>query len=399
MNSYPNIIISYKGETFIRNGQNKMYANNLESYDTNINDGDIVNIMTQDKEYLATGFFNSHSHIAVRILTRDFHQEIDLSFFKQRLLDAYNYRKTVMSDNLDNCRLVFGDADGMPGLVIDRYNDILVSQISILGLESIKDDIYKLMLEILKEDHQDISRVYERNDVVIRKKEGLSLYKGWAVGNGDTTTIIKENNLLLQVDIENGQKTGYFLDQKNNRLLVRNIAKDKKVLDCFTHTGGFALNAAMGHAEKVVGVDVSETALSQARHNAKLNNLDNVEFVQADVFDYLETLKKGQYDLIILDPPAFTKSRSTVNKAYNGYKRINYLALKALKSGSYLITCTCSRYMEIDTFEDMLKEASKEANVSLKQISVSLQSPDHPTLEEDTSTTYLKFYMFQVIRS
>lgn len=399
MNSYRDVIISNKGETFIKNGQNKMYANNLESYDSNINDGDIVNIRTLDHEYLATGFFNSQSHIAVRILSRNEDEIINKEFFKKRLLDAYQYRKTVVENNLDNCRLVFGDADFLPGLVIDRYNDILVSQISILGLERIKDDIYHLMLEILLDDHQNVSRVYERNDVKIRQKEGLTLYKGWTIGSGSTTTVIKENGLLLNVDVENGQKTGYFLDQKNNRLRVRNISKDKNVLDCFTHTGGFVLNAAIGNAKHVVGVDVSDTALSQARHNAKLNHLTNVEFVQADVFDYLETLKKGQYDIIILDPPAFTKSRSTVNQAYNGYKRINYLALKALKSGSYLITCTCSRYMEIDTFEDMLKQASSEANVSLKQISVSLQSKDHPTLEEDTSTTYLKFYMFQVIRS
>jgi 23S rRNA (cytosine1962-C5)-methyltransferase len=294
--------------------------------------------------------------------------------------------------------VIFGEADGLPGLTADRYNNILVTQITCFGLEKRKELLYDALLHVLQEDGQDVQAVYERNDVPSRTKEGLELYKGF-YGDHDLPreTVIHENGLALHVDFENGQKTGYFLDQKSNRVLVRNIAKGKKVCDCFTHTGGFALNAAMGGAAEAVGVDVSAAALEEARANAKLNNLNNVRFIQADVFDYLDTLKPNEYDLIILDPPAFTKSRKTVMKAYNGYKRINLQAMHVLKGGGYLVTCSCSRYMETELFEKMLREAAQEAGVTLKQVSVTQQNADHPILWTMEESSYLKFFIFQIL--
>lgn len=259
--------------------------------------------------------------------------------------------------------------------------------------------IYEIVLDVLKADGQDVKGIYERNDIQIRTKEGLEQYKGY-YKNKDlpTQTIINENGLLLHVDVENGQKTGYFLDQKSNRYLLRKIAHGKRVVDCFSHTGGFALNAAMGNASHVVSVDVSKTALDQGYQNAKLNHLeDKIDFVQADVFDYLDELKENEFDIIVLDPPAFTKSRRTVQKAYNGYKRINKQAMKVLKNGGYLITCSCSRFMETANFEKMLREAASEAGVVLKQVSVTQQNADHPILWTMEETSYLKFYIFQII--
>ena len=310
-----------------------------------------------------------------------------------------DFRKTIEADNLSNCRLIFGEADELPGLTVDRYNDILVSQISTFGMEQIKDMLYEVLLEVMNENNIDIKAIYERNDIAIRTKEGLDQYKGF-YGNVDlpTKTIINENGLLLNVDIENGQKTGYFLDQKSNRYLLRRISKGKRIVDCFSHTGGFALNAALGDAKEVVSVDVSKTALDQGYQNACLNHLENkITFVQADVFDYLDALEKGRFDIIVLDPPAFTKSRKTINNAYAGYKNINLKAMKALTKGGYLITCSCSRFMETGNFEKMLREAAHEANVTLKQVSVTQQNGDHPILWTMEETSYLKFYIFQII--
>ena len=396
---YPVIIISDEGASWLDKGQMWMYKNNLEKCDPHLNNGEIVDIETNDGRYLGTGYLSLESHITVRILSKDRNERINREFYEKRIKQAYEFRKTVESDNLTNCRLIFGEADLLPGLVIDRYNDILVSQISSYGLEQRKDMIYEILLDVLKADNQDIKGIYERNDIQIRSKEGLEQYKGY-YKNLDlpTKTIINENGLLLNVDVENGQKTGYFLDQKSNRYLLRKIAKDKKVVDCFSHTGGFALNAALGNASKVVSVDVSKTALDQGYQNAKLNHLeDKIEFVQADVFDYLDELKENEFDIIVLDPPAFTKSRRTVQKAYNGYKRINKQVMKVLKNGGYLITCSCSRFMETVNFEKMLKEAASEAGVILKQVSVTQQNADHPILWTMEETSYLKFYIFQII--
>ena len=374
--NYPEIIISNEGVTWLDKGQMWMYRNNLEKCDPNIKNGELVDIVTNTGRYLGTGFISLKSHITVRILSKNRNEIIDRTFFKKRIQQAYDFRKTVEGDNLTNCRLIFGEADLLPGLVIDRYNEILVSQISSYGLEQIKDMIYEIVLDVLRKDGQDVQGIYERNDI----------------------QIINENGLLLNVDVENGQKTGYFLDQKSNRYLLRKIAHGKRVVDCFSHTGGFALNAAMGNAKHVVSVDVSKTALDQGYQNAKLNHLeDKIEFVQADVFDYLDELKENEFDIIVLDPPAFTKSRRTVQKAYNGYKRINKQAMKVLKNGGYLISCSCSRFMETANFEKMLREAASEAGVVLKQVSVTQQNADHPILWTMEETSYLKFYIFQII--
>lgn len=396
---YPKIIISKEGEKWLDNGQMWMYKNNLESLDETIENGTLVDIVTNDKRYLGTGFLSKESHITVRILSKDNKEIIDREFFKRRIQFAYDFRKTLEGQNITNCRLVFGEADELPGLTVDRYNDILVCQISSYGLDKNKDMIYELLLEVLQKDGQDVKGIYERNDIAVRAKEGLSLEKGyWKNTNLPTTTIINENGIQLHVDVENGQKTGYFLDQKENRVLLRKMAYGKRVLDCFSHTGGFALNAAYGKAKAVTAVDVSQTALDQGYNNAKLNQLENsISFVKADVFKYLDECKKGQFDIIVLDPPAFTKSRKTINSAYNGYKRINMQAMQLLEKGGYLITCSCSRFMETDNFERMLRESSKEAGVTLKQVSVTQQNHDHPILWTMEETSYLKFYIFQII--
>lgn len=397
--NYPCIIISKEGEGWLDKGQMWMYRNNLEEMNGIIENGALVDIYTKDNRYMGTGFLSKLSHITVRILSKNKEEIIDRSFFKKKIQFAYDFRKTLESKNLENCRLIFGEADQLPGLVVDRYNDILVSQISSYGLDKIKDMLYEVLLEVLHEDGQEIKGIYERNDIQVRAKEGLEMYKGyWKEANLPTTTIINENGLLLNVDVENGQKTGYFLDQKSNRVLLRNMAQGKVVLDCFSHTGGFALNAAYGKAKRVVAVDVSQTALDQGLANAKLNHLeDRMDFVQDDVFDYLEKCKPGAFDIIVLDPPAFTKSRKTIMQAYNGYKNINLKAMKLLANGGYLITCSCSRFMETANFEKMLREAAMEAGVTLKQVSVTQQNHDHPILWTMEETSYLKFYIFQII--
>ena len=399
-NNYPTITISNEGETWLQKGQMWMYRNNLVQADENIPDGGIVNIISTDGTYYGTGFYSPISHITCRILTKDESELIDQAFFERRIRFAYDYRKTVEPNNLSNCRYVFGEADLLPGLVVDCYNDILVTQISNTGMEQHKQMIYDILLEVFKENNHIIQAIYERNDIKVREKEGLITYNGFFYNPNHVSpqTIINENGIQLQVDIENGQKTGYFLDQKSNRVLLRNIARDKRVLDCFSHTGGFALNAAYGNAKAVTAVDVSNVALQQGYQNAKLNHLeDKIQFVQADVFDYLENLKDNEFDIIVLDPPAFTKSRKTVNSAYYGYKNINMKAMNILRNGGYLITCSCSRFMETKLFEQMLLESAKECGVILRQISVTQQNPDHPILWTMDETSYLKYFIFQIL--
>ncbi|GAA6426675.1 class I SAM-dependent rRNA methyltransferase [Dielma fastidiosa] len=397
--NYPKVVISKEGEEWLNKGQMWMYRNNAVNLDETIENGSVVDIVTTQGDYMGTGFVSLDSHITVRILSKDLHDVFDRAFFKQRIQFAYAFRKTLEAENLTNCRLIFGEADQLPGLTVDRYNDILVAQISSFGMDKIKDMLYEVLLEVLKEDGQDVKGIYERNDIKVRTKEGLPLEKGyWRQAQLPTKTVINENGLLLNVDVENGQKTGYFLDQKSNRVLLRKMAHGKRVMDCFTHTGGFALNAAYGQALEVVAVDVSQTALDQAYENAKLNHLeDRMSFVKADVFDYLDECESGRFDIIVLDPPAFTKSRRTIDHAYSGYKKINMKAMKLLGKGGYLITCSCSRFMEIDNFEKMLREAAHESGVTLKQVSVTQQNHDHPILWTMEETSYLKFYIFQII--
>ncbi|RHN02980.1 class I SAM-dependent rRNA methyltransferase [Dielma fastidiosa] len=397
--NYPKVVISKEGEEWLNKGQMWMYRNNAVNLDETIENGSVVDIVTTQGDYMGTGFVSMNSHITVRILSKDLHDVFDRAFFKHRIQFAYAFRKTLEAENLTNCRLIFGEADQLPGLTVDRYNDILVAQISSFGMDKIKDMLYEVLLEVLKEDGQDVKGIYERNDIKVRTKEGLPLEKGyWRQAQLPTKTVINENGLLLNVDVENGQKTGYFLDQKSNRVLLRKMAHGKRVMDCFTHTGGFALNAAYGQALEVVAVDVSQMALDQAYENAKLNHLeDRMSFVKADVFDYLDECESGRFDIIVLDPPAFTKSRRTIDHAYSGYKKINMKAMKLLGKGGYLITCSCSRFMEIDNFEKMLREAAHESGVTLKQVSVTQQNHDHPILWTMEETSYLKFYIFQII--
>lgn len=392
------VVVDEKGQGFLEKGQLWMYRNNLVEMDEDAVDGGIADIISEKGTYIATGFLSTVSHVVVRILTTKQDEEIDQSFFEKRIREAWSYRCAVERENLSNCRIIYGDADGLPGLVVDRYNDVLSVQMICKGMEVRKGMLYDILKQVLAEDGEVIKGIYERFDIKARLKEGLEVYKGrFGDGSFSTDQIICENGLQLHVDIENGQKTGYFLDQKNNRLLVRRLASGMRVLDCFTHTGGFALNAALGGAKAVTAVDVSSVALEEGRANALLNGLKNVSFVQADVFDYLDTLSVGDFDFIILDPPAFTKSRRTIDHAYHGYLSINEKAMHVLRNGGYLATCSCSRYMDTALFEQMLREAAVSAGVILKQISVTQQNSDHPVLWPMEETSYLKFFLFQVL--
>ncbi len=400
--NYPLITISKKGEDFIDSGNNWVYENEIISISKEHNNGDIVDVVSKKGKYLGTGFISDLSKIRVRIFSKNTNDVFDYDFFKRRFKYAIEYRLTVLND-ITCGRMVFGEADGFPGLTVDKYNDILVTQITTIGLDMRKDIIFKAMLEAFKDADVKISAIYERNDVNSRALDGLELYKGYYYADSDfdtnqNETIITENGIKYYVDYINGQKTGYFLDQRFNRELVGKIAHGKKVLDCFTHTGSFGLNCAINGASKVVSVDLSPLAVEQSKRNAKLNGLeDKIEYVRADVFDYLEQVKKREYDLIILDPPAFTKSRSTIMAAYNGYKRINSLAMNLLGKGGYLVTCSCSHFMNEDLFVKMLLEAAKENNMVLKQISYSQQGKDHPILLSSNQTDYLKFYILQLM--
>ena len=394
------VTISDQGKQFIEKGQLWMYRNNLLTVSDGTEDGDAVQIVDQQGKYLASGFYSSCSHIVVRIVSHDPNEEIDEEFFRRRINKAYQYRREVMGEQITNCRLIYGQSDGLDGLTVDRYNDVLVSQLTCAYMEKHKDMIYRLLKEVLGKDGEEIRVIYERNDLAARQKEGLEAYKGfYGTADQSVTTVIRENGIKINVDFANGQKTGYFLDQKFNRKYIQEIAKDRRVMDCFCHTGGFALNAAKGGASKVTAVDLSPRALQLAYENACINDLEKqIEFVQADVFEYLSTVKKGEYDIIILDPPAFTKSRRTIDHAYQGYLRINQKAMDLLADGAILVSCSCSRYMEKADFEKMLREAADNSNVSLKMMANRGQSPDHPTIDGDETTSYLKFYVMQIER-
>ena len=400
MNTYKRVIVSDEGTGWLRRGQLWLYRNNVVSYDDDLMTGDIAAIYDERGAFYGSGFFHAESHITVRILTRKKDEQVDAKLFRKRIEDAYRHRLVSMRANITDCRLIYGESDLLPGLIADRYDDVIVTQITSCGIQKRRDEIYTAMMDVLQEHGEKISGIYERNDLQARKKEGLELYKGWwKETDHEPYSVIDENGIRIRVDFVNGQKSGYFLDQKNNRLLVRGISKDMRVLDCFTHTGGFALNAAKGGAKAVTAVDVSASALQEAAVNAGLSGLeDAVSFVQDDVFDYLDRCEYDAFDIIILDPPAFTKSRKTVMKAYNGYKRINRKAMELLADGSYLVTCSCSRYMEMDLFERMLKEAALEAGVMLKLVSQTVQNGDHPMLWNMDETCYLKFYIFEIVR-
>ena len=401
--NYIKVIIDEKGRKQQEDGHPWVYDNEIIKIEGSYENGDIVDVLSQKGKYLGSGFINNNSKIMIRIISRNANDNFDEAFFERRIKYAWDYRKTVMGEDINCCRIIFGEADEFPGLTIDRFNDILVAQVLSLGIEKRKDMIFNLIYKILREDNQNIIGIYERNDVEIRKLEGLEEYKGYyklkdVEVPSYTITEIIENGIKYKVDVENGQKTGFFLDQKYNRLAISKIAKDKNVLDCFTHTGSFALNAAKGGAKHVHAVDISETATQMAKENAKLNGLEkNMSFETVNVFDLLPQLKNNEYDFIILDPPAFTKSRKTIENAKRGYKQINYRAMKALPRGGYLATCSCSHFMNEEKFLAMLKDAAKDAGVRLRQIEKRQQAPDHPILLNVEETDYLKFFIFQVV--
>ena len=404
--TYPRVEVTRKAENSIKSGHPWIYHTELVEGEAGCNDGALVDIISPRGRYLGTGFFNSHSKIRVRLLSTNANDRFDEAFWERRLRYAWEYRKTVMGDDLACCRVIFGEADSFPGLTVDRFNDILVTQTLSLGVEQRKSMLFPLLVRILREDGQDIRGVYERNDVAIREREGMAQNKGFFPLDGSpvpesTQTEIVENGIRYLVDFENGQKTGFFLDQKYNRQAVARLSRGKRVLDCFTHTGSFGLNAAKGGAAHVRCVDISESAVDMARENARRNGLlDRMDFEAANVFDLLPSLpcgSKSDYDFVILDPPAFTKSRQTVDHAIRGYKEINLRAMKLLPRGGYLATCSCSHFMTDALFRDMLRSAAFDAGVSLRQIEARQQSPDHPILWNVPETDYLKFYLFQIV--
>lgn len=403
---YPQITITPKGEAALVGGHPWVYEGEVTELSGPVSDGQLVDVISRRGSWLGCGFFNSRSRIRVRVLSRNPNDRFDRAFWRRRIQYAWDYRKTVMGpEDSRCCRVIFGEADGFPGLTVDRFESVLVAQVLCLGMELIKEELFSLLLEVLRSDGQDVVGVYERNDVAIRGLEGMKQGKGWHPVGGEkapdfTAVDIVENGIRYTVDFENGQKTGFFLDQKYNRQAVAKLARGRTVLDCFTHTGSFALNAARGGAKHVTAVDVSEFAVACARENARRNGLSDVmECVAANVFDLLPQLEQQpkRYDFIILDPPAFTKSRKTTQRAMTGYKEINYRAMRLLPRGGYLATCSCSHFATEELFLKMLRSAAKDAGVQLRQIEARQQCCDHPILWGVEETNYLKFYLFQVV--
>lgn len=403
---YPQITITPKGEAALVGGHPWVYEGEVTGLSDPVSDGQLVDVISRRGSWLGCGFFNSRSRIRVRVLSRNPNDRFDRAFWRRRIQYAWDYRKTVMGpEDSRCCRVIFGEADGFPGLTVDRFESVLVAQVLCLGMELIKEELFSLLLEVLRSDGQDVVGVYERNDVAIRELEGMEQGKGWHPVDGEkapdfTAVDIEENGIRYTVDFENGQKTGFFLDQKYNRQAVAKLARGRTVLDCFTHTGSFALNAARGGAKHVTAVDVSEFAVACARENARRNGLSDVmECVAANVFDLLPQLEQQpkRYDFIILDPPAFTKSRKTTQRAMTGYKEINYRAMRLLPRGGYLATCSCSHFATEELFLKMLRSAAKDAGVQLRQIEARQQCCDHPILWGVEETNYLKFYLFQVV--
>lgn len=403
--SFPRFVVTEKAEAAVRSGHPWVY--HTEILETApCEDGALADVYSRKGRYLGTGFFNSHSKIRIRIISRNANDRFDEAFYERRLRYAVDYRRTVMGKDFSCCRLIFGEADSFPGLTVDRFGSVLVAQTLSLGVERLKPMIFPLLVSILRGYGETIDGIYERNDAAIRELEGMEQGKGAFEAEGLSRdlpgkTQILENGIRYEVDYSNGQKTGFFLDQKYNRQAVGRIAPGKRVLDCFTHTGAFALNAAKAGAAHVCAVDISQDAVDMAQKNAELNGLQGVmSFQKANVFDLLTQMAesgKKDYDFIILDPPAFTKSHSTVQNASRGYKEINLKAMKLLPRGGYLATCSCSHFMTDGLFRKMLHSAASDAQVSLRQIEGRQQSPDHPILWNVPETDYLKFYIFQVV--
>ena len=387
-----------KGEgRFLRNGGMWVFDNEVASVEGVPQNGDLVSVISSTGYFMGTGFINFNSRIRVRILTRKQEQAINEVFFESRIREAWMYRKDIVDTS--SCRLIFGEADGLPGMVIDKFSDVLVVQSLALGIDRWKEIIVETVKKVLAEDGILIRGVYERSDAKERTKEGMERVKGYIGRAFNTLVEITENQVKYIVDIAEGQKTGFFLDQKYNRKAVWKVCRGKKVLDCFTHTGSFALNAAKAGAASVLGVDASELAIAQAKENARLNGLEEkAEFICADVFELLPELERRgeKYDVVILDPPAFTKSRESVKKAAKGYKEINLRGMKLVKDGGYLATCSCSHFMNQELFAQTIAGAARDARKRLRQIEFRTQSPDHPILWAADESYYLKFYIFQV---
>lgn len=394
------VVTLKKGEgRMLKSGGAWIFDNEIDSVMGEFDDGDIVLVHDFDGYPMGRGFINRNSKIRVRMLTRNIDQEIDEEFFHMRLRDAWEYRKKTVDTS--SCRIVFGEADFLPGMVIDKFSDVLVFQALALGIDRYKEMLMNLLREILLEDGIRIRGVYERSDAKEREKEGLKKVKGFLGEEFDTNVEIVENGVRYIVDVKDGQKTGFFLDQKYNRLAIQKLCKNAKVLDCFTHTGSFALNAGIAGAESVLGVDASDLAVNQARENAELNGLsDRVKFISRDVFELLPELEKQgeKYDVVILDPPAFTKSRSSIKNAVKGYREINLRGMKLVKDGGFLATCSCSHFMDYELFTKTIAQAAKNVYVRLRQVEFRTQSPDHPILWAADESYYLKFYIFQVCR-
>lgn len=393
------IVTLKKGEgRMLKSGGLWIFDNEIASILGSFEDGDIVAVHDFDGYGLGKGFINRNSKIRVRMMTRNRHQEIDEAFLKMRVQEAWDYRKKV--SDTGSCRVIFGEADFLPGLVVDKFSDVLVVQSLALGIDRLKDQIVELLKEVLAADGIKIRGVYERSDAKVRRQEGMELYKGFIGEAFDTNVEIEENGVRYMVDVKDGQKTGFFLDQKYNRKAIQHLCKDAKVLDCFTHTGSFALNAGYGGAKEVTGVDASELAVEQAILNSKLNGMENrVKFICRDVFELLPELEeKGEkFDVVILDPPAFTKSRNSVKNAVKGYREINLRAMKLVRDGGFLATCSCSHFMTYELFTQTIHQAARNVHKRLRQVEYRTQAPDHPILWAAEESYYLKFYVFQVV--
>lgn len=393
------IVTLKKGEgRSLKAGGLWVFDNEIDTIMGTFTNGDIVIVHDFDGYMMGRGFINQNSKIRVRMMTRNKEQQIDEAFLRNRVQTAWDYRKDTVDTS--SCRVIFGEADFLPGIVIDKYEDVLVVESLALGIDRFKETIVRLLKECMAEDGIHIRGVYERSDAKEREKEGLTKVKGFIGESFDTNIEIVENGVHYMVDVENGQKTGFFLDQKYNRLAMQRICKGKKVLDCFTHMGTFALNAGIAGAKDVTGLDISEYAVEQAARNAKLNHLeDTVHFRCANVLDELPKLAAAgeQYDVVILDPPAFTKSREATKNAIKGYREINMKGMKLVKDGGYLATCSCSHFMTQELLAKTIKEAAKATHKRLRQVEFRTQSPDHPILWAADESYYLKFIIFQVV--
>ncbi len=393
------IVTLKKGEgRNLKNGGLWIYDNEIDRITGDYEDGDLVYVHDFDDYYLGCGFINSNSKIRIRIMSRVKGQEIDHAFLTMRVRAAWEYRKTTV--DTDSCRIIFGEADFLPGIVIDKFSDVLVVQSLALGIDRLKLTILDILKELLTQEGITIRGIYERSDAKVRLNEGMERVKGFIGEPFDTKVQIVENQVKYIVDVAEGQKTGFFLDQKYNRAAIASLCRGARVLDCFTHTGSFALNAGMGGAREVIGVDASELGVAQATENAALNGLsDRVKFITADVFDLLpEYERQGElFDVIILDPPAFTKSKNSVKNAMKGYREINLRAMKLIKDGGYLATCSCSHFMTPDLFTETIGQAAKNVRKRVRQVEYRTQAPDHPILWAADESYYLKFFIFQVV--